>query len=398
MQLTPGSFFKHQIMKTYQPVTIDEVTKAYETLIRKAKVRMRVPAGFRHMPCMDDPAVVSLLPVGCDGMTTIQVERSEAVKERFFCEIVRMFNEEDRQTGLPKFRLKRFSIQERKEKRGEEEKIRTTVLLCLRDQVAMRVLLNRLTQAGIVEGNWSDMYAQVAAIRADLDSRKGSPVVIKTDISEFHPSVDRGRLIELLQARVGDRFDERIMQLLHHAISGHSSADKVRGLPLGLSISVILAEFYAQQMALPALVPGVSVYRYADDIVFIADEGTDAAMILSAFDRRLSVFGLRRNEGKTKVVADGVFDYLGVAFNGTNLSVKESGLKRWSTSVWAEVGKDIESHRILAALHPDRPIPDRHEIIRNTFKEYKRGGRSSYWKFVRRVQALNQSVSDPKAA
>jgi hypothetical protein len=80
------------------------------------------------------------------------------------------------------------------------------------------------------------------------------------------------------------------------------------------------------------------------------------------------------------------------------LSVKESGLKRWSTSVWAEVGKDIESHRILAALHPDRPIPDRQEIIRNTFKEYKRGGRSSYWKFARRVQALNQPLSDPQAA
>lgn len=385
-------------MKTYQPVTMEEVATAYETLISKARAKLRVPAGFRGMAGMDDPAVVSLLPVGCDGMTTIQVERNPDTKARFFREVVRMFNEDDRQTGLPKFRLKRFSIQERIEKRGGQEKIRTTVLLCLRDQVAMRVLLNRIKQSGIVHGNWSDMYAQVAAIHADLESRKGAPVVIKTDISDFHPSVNRMQLIELLQTRMSARLEARVLQLLKYVISGNPSADQVRGLPLGLSVSVLLAEFYAQQMDLPALIPGVSVYRYADDIVLIADEGTDADMILSALDQRLSAFGLRRNQGKTKVAVDGAFDYLGVEFRGTKLSVKEAGLKRWSTAVWAEVGKDIESHRILAALHPDRQMPDRRDLIRSAFKEYKRGGRSSYWKFARRVLALNQPEQDAIAA
>ncbi len=230
-------------MKTYQPVTMEEVATAYETLISKARAKLRVPAGFRGMAGIDDPAVVSLLPVGCDGMTTIQVERNPDTKARFFREVVRMFNEDDRQTGLPKFRLKRFSIQERIEKRGGQEKIRTTVLLCLRDQVAMRVLLNRIKQSGIVHGNWSDMYAQVAAIHADLESRKGAPVVIKTDISDFHPSVNRMQLIELLQTRVSARLEARVLQLLKYVISGHPSADQVRGLPLGLSVSVLLAEF-----------------------------------------------------------------------------------------------------------------------------------------------------------
>jgi hypothetical protein len=183
----------------------------------------------------------------------------------------------------------------------------------------MRVLLNRIKQSGIVHGNWSDMYAQVAAIHADLASRKGAPVVIKTDISDFHPSVNRMQLIELLQTRVSARLEARVLQLLKYVISGHPSADQVRGLPLGLSVSVLLAEFYAQQMDLPALIPGVSVYRYADDIVLIADEGTDADMILSALDQRLSAFGLRRNQGKTKVAVDGAFDYLGVEFRGMKL-------------------------------------------------------------------------------
>lgn len=385
-------------MPEFQTVTITEVAQAYDTLISKARAKRRVPAGFRGMAGLDDPAIVSLLPVGCDGMTTIQVERSADSKERLFREVVRMFNEDNPITGLPKFRLKRFSIQEKKEKRGAEEKVRTIVLLCLRDQLAMRVLLNRITQAGIVTGNWSDMFGQVEAIVKDLHGRKGSPVVIKTDISAFHPSVDREKLIDLLKTRTGDCFDDRTMMLLTHVISGHSSADKVKGLPLGLSVSVILAEFYAQQMQLPSLLPGVSVYRYADDIVLIADQGADAAMILSALDRRFAEFGLRRNQEKTKVAFDGIFDYLGVQFCGTKVSVKEAGLKRWDTAVWAEVGKDIESHRIVAALHPDRSVPDRKELIRNAFHEYKRGGRSSYWKFSRRVLGLNEAAFNSEAA
>jgi len=399
MQLTPPQHLKSpKHMKAFQPVTIEEVRNAYEHLVNKGRAKIRVPAGFRGMAGMDDPSIVSLLPVGRDGMTTVQVEKSPDAKAKFLAEVVRLFNEDDRVTGQPKFRMKRFSIQERKEKRGDQEKIRRTVLLCLRDQVAMRVLLNRITGAGIVSGNWNDMYGQVAAIYADLLGRRGMPVIIKTDITEFHPSVDRSKLIQLLRTRTEDRFDERTLGFLDYAIAGHPSAEEVSGLPLGLSLSVILAEFYAQQMDLPGLIPGVSVYRYADDILLVAEPGTDPAMILQALDARLTEFGLRRNLVKTKVILNGVFDYLGVDFKGVNVSIDDTCVRRWSTAVWAEVGKDIESHRIVAALRENAASPDRRTLIHNAFKEYKRGGRSSYWKFVQRVRALNSPEANVSAA
>lgn len=398
MQLTPPLPFKTLPMNRYTPVTIEEVSAAYEHLVRKGRTRIRVPAGFRGLAGTDDPAIVSLLPVGRDGMTTIQVEKSPEAKARFFAEVVRLFNEDDRATGQPKFRLKRFSVQERKEKRGDQEKIRRTVLLCLRDQIAMRVLLNRITKAGIVSGNWNDIYGQVAAIHADLSGRAEMPVIIKTDISEFHPSVDRSMLIDLLKTRTGDLFDARTLGFLSYAIEGHPSVDEVPGLPLGLSVSVILAEFYAQQMNLPGLIPGVSVYRYADDILLVAAPGTDPDMILERLDARLTRFKLRRNLGKTKVILDGVFDYLGVIFNGTTVSIDETKVRRWSTSVWAEVGKDIESHRIVSALRGDAQMPEKKVLISNAFREYKRGGRSSYWTFVQRVRALNLPEAKRTAA
>ena len=385
-------------MNEFLPVTFEEVRDAYEHLVNKGRAKIRVPAGFRGMAGMDNPSIVSLLPVGRDGMTTVQVEKSPESKAKFFAEVVQLFNEDDRITGMPQFRMKRFSIQERKEKRGDQEKIRRTVLLCLRDQVAMRVLLNRITRAGIVSGNWNDMYGQVAAIHADLLGRRGMPVIIKTDISEFHPSVDRSKLIERLKERTHNKFDTRTLDFLAYAISGHPSAQEVPGLPLGLSLSVILAEFYAQQMDLPGLIPGVSVYRYADDILLIAEPGTDPEMILQALDARLTEFGLRRNLAKTKVILDGVFDYLGVDFKGVTVSIDDTRVRRWSTAVWAEVGKDIESHRIVAALRDNAVSPDRRTLIHNAFKEYKRGGRSSYWKFVQRVRALNGPEANVSAA
>jgi hypothetical protein len=242
------------------------------------------------------------------------------------------------------------------------------------------------------------MYGQVAAIHADLLGRRGMPVIIKTDISEFHPSVDRSKLIQLLRTHTEDRFDERTLGFLDYAISGHPSVQEVPGLPLGLSLSVILAEFYAQQMDLPGLIPGVSVYRYADDILLVAEPGTDPEMILQALDARLTEFGLRRNLVKTKVVLNGVFDYLGVDFKGVIVSIDDTRVRRWSTAVWAEVGKDIESHRIVAALRDNAVSPDRRTLIQNAFKEYKRGGRSSYWKFVQRVRALNGPEANVSAA
>jgi len=378
-----------KLMRVYDPVTIDEVQEAYKQLVNKASRKARIPAGFRGVVCMDDPAIVSLLPVGRDGMTTIQVEKSDKSKSLFFSEVVRLFNEDHGETKLPKFKLKRFSIQERKEKSGEQTKVRRTVLLCLRDQVAMRVLLNRIKQAGLVSGNWNDVFAQISAIHADLKNRKSMPLIIKTDISEFHPSVNREMLIELIKTKMSDLFDNRTMGFLEYAISGHPSAVDVPGLPQGLSVSVILAEFYAQQMNLSQLIPGVSVYRYADDILFIADPGTDADSILNQLDEQLSKFNLRRNLEKTKVITDGAFCYLGVDFEGNRVSIDNSRQRRWSTAVWAEVGKDIESYRIVAALRADAAMPDQKQLIRNTFREYKRGVRSSYWKLIQKVSALN---------
>ncbi len=400
MQLTSRiKTLKNMTMPEFQPVTITEVAQAYDTLIGKARAKRRVLAGFRGFSRQDDPAVYSLLPVGCDGLTTVHLERDQEKKKRLFLEIVRMFNENVHQTEIPKFRLKRFSVREKTEKGENGDKVRTTVLLCLRDQIAMRVLLNRITRAGIVTGKRSDMYGQIESIVKDLRSRRGRPVIVKTDIKSFHPSVDRQKLIELLHTEAVDQLDERTLTILEHVIAGHSSADKVTGLPLGLSVSVILAEFYAQQMRLPSLVPGVSVYRYADDIVMIADEGTNPSKILSALDRRLSAFGLIRNEPKTNVPADGAFDYLGVQFQGTRLSIKEGGLTRWENSVWAEVERDYESYLIASSLKPDGgPMPDRKKLIRDAFKEYKRGPRSSYWKFTRRVLALNECVELSVAA
>ena len=379
-------------MREFQPVTIEEVTAAYETLLSKGKARIRIPSGYRGIAGLDDPARTSLLPVGRDGMTTIQVEKDERSRARFLGEVMRMFNEDDRMTGKPKFRLKPFSVKVRVEKRGDKEKERRTVLLCLRDQVAMRVLLGRLRDALPLKQGWNDMFGIVSAKVADLRLRKGTPLLVKTDISEFHPSVDRDLLMDMLSNRTNGRLDERTLQILSHCIREHRSAGEVTGLPMGLSISVLLAEFYADQMGLETLVPGVSVYRYADDILMVADEGAAPQPILDALDKRLSEFRLLRNQAKTRIVTGETYTFLGVDFTGAVVSIDDARLRKWSTAVWAEVAKDVESHRILKSIGGATEVPEKAVIIRDAFREHKRGSRSSYWKFVQRIRTLNDSA------
>lgn len=371
----------------FVPVTVAEVESAYERLLEKGREKTRLAAAFRAIDGLTDPARVSLRPVGCDGMTTRQVERSAETKRQFFSEIVRMYNEDRPGTGLPKFRLKPFKVQVRRESRDGKEKERRTVVLCLRDQVAVRVLLARLTAALPVGERWNQVYATVESLVRDIRNRSTPPLIIKTDISQFHPSVDRTRLLGMLRAK--GVLDSRTMDILEHVLCGHPSADEVAGLPMGLSVSVLLGEVYAASMQLDGMVPGVRVHRFADDIVLVAGSGADPAPILCELDVRMAALGLSRNAEKTVVVKEGRFEFLGVQFDGRRVWHDEQRVKRWEAAVWTEVGRDIRSHQVMAGLDSAHPLPDRREVARAAFREHKRGERSAYWRYMQRLRALD---------
>jgi len=158
---------------------------------------------------------------------------------------------------------------------------------------------------------------------------------------------------------------------------------------MGLSVSVLLGEVYAASMALDGMIPGVRVHRFADDIVLVAEAGTDPGPILCELDARMNAFGLSRNAEKTVIVEGGRFEFLGVQFDGRRVWHEESRFKRWESSVWTEVGRDLRSHQVVAGLDPACPMPDRRVVARAAFREYKRGERSAYWRFMQRVRALD---------
>lgn len=373
--------------QAFVPVTETEVEAAYDRLLEKGREKTRLAAAFRSIDGLTDPARVSLRPVGCDGMTTRQVERSPEAKRRFFSEIVRMFNEDHPGTGLPKFRLKRFKVQVRRESRDGKEKERRTVVLCLRDQVAVRVLLARLTAALPMGERWNQVYATVQGLVRDIRGRATPPLIIKTDISQFHPSVDRTLLLGMLRSR--GLLDGRTLHILEQVLCGHPSADEVPGLPMGLSVSVLLGEFYAASMQLNEMLAGLRVHRFADDIVLVAEAGTESAPILRALDDRMAAIGLSRNGEKTVVVEGGRFEFLGVQFDGRRVWHDETRVKRWEAAVWAEVGRDMRSHQVMAGLDPGHPLPDRRDVARAAFREHKRGERSAYWRYMQRLRALD---------
>jgi len=379
-------------MPEFKPVSLEEIEGAYEHLLKKARNKKRTSSAYQGLLDSDNAAIYPLLPVGVDKMTTRQVERSASDKQRFFREIQRLFNEMDRQTGLPKFKLKRFKVNTTEEKKADGTmKQRSTVILSLRDQVMMRVVLDRLTAMLQIPKGWSDMFGIVRDIHADLRSRKGIPLVIRTDITMFHPSIDRAMLMAHLKNALIGKLDARMEYILEYVISRYPSAGEVQGLPLGMPTSVILAEFYARVMNLGDLSPGIGLYRYADDILIIADEGTDPSQLIARLDNRLDRFGLKRNESKTNVILNNEFVFLSVGFMKGVICIDDSRIRKWNHTVWSEVSKDLKAYELLARLDPTTTIPDKREVAAKAFREYKRGPKSSQWKFIQRVLQLNRT-------
>ena len=51
----------------------------------------------------------------------------------------------------------------------------------------------------------------------------------------------------------------------------------------------------------------------------------------------------------------------------------------------------LKAYELLARLDPARAMPEKREVAAKAFREYKRGPKSSQWKFIQRVLQLNRT-------
>ena len=142
--------------------------------------------------------------------------------------------------------------------------------------------------------------------------------ILDADVSKYFDRIERGRLVELLQRRIGDR---RLLRLIDKwlragVMEDGQWFDTGRGTPQGAVISPLLANVYLHYVIdawvhrtwRPQEARGeMIIVRYADDFVLGFQYRSDAVRFQREATARLARYGLDLHPDKTRLIEFGRF-------------------------------------------------------------------------------------------
>lgn len=211
--------------------------------------------------------------------------------------------------------------------------------------------------------------------------KMGGGWVLDVDLRSFFDTVDHGLLREMFQSRVRDGVVCRMIgKWLNAGVMEEGSIHRPsRGTPQGGVISPLLANLYLhhavdvwfEQQVKPRLRGEAFLVRYADDIVMVFKQESDARRVEAVLALRLERFKLELNLEKTRLVYFGrpqpggpdpdTFTFLGFTLHW--------GKSRKGTAIiYAKTAKK-SLNRFLQALHEwcrrhrHLPVPEQHKAL-----------------------------------
>ena len=157
------------------------------------------------------------------------------------------------------------------------------------------------------------------AIRRVVELREdGWRWVIRTDIADCFPSVDRNRLLLRLEQLITDpALLDVVATLIRRPVrSRYRLIDHQRGIPQGGALSPLLSNLMLDEVDRYLLARGHQVVRYADDLVITArtEDETVAALAAARLGAEREGFKLGKDKTMTTTFDDG-FYFLGEEVN-----------------------------------------------------------------------------------
>ena len=170
----------------------------------------------------------------------------------------------------------------------------------------------------------------------------GCAWVLELDIRKYFDTIDRTRLMELVELRVSDR---RVLKLVRKWLDAGVMEDgvtreTVTGTPQGGVISPLLANIYLHVLDRTWAERGVgTLVRYADDAVVMCRSREEAEAALGLVGEVLAELGLELHPDKTRIVDLGEgregFDFLGCHFHArVSGRLLERGIRRYYLHRW----------------------------------------------------------------
>ena len=370
--------------------TLQEIEVAFDALIQGKIRNRRKSVAFESIGYCITAQNTSVLPVGTDGITTMHVLKTPESKVYFFNEILRLTNECIPNTDIPRIEFKQYKI---KEITIDDTKKRTIVIPCLRDQVVVRCILNKLNQIGITdEENRPNPKIDALTRKVRNSILSGKPKkIIRTDITNYYPSINTANLLKKLEASHGDIIDSRMMHLIRKVLVDNKSKEGYSGLPLGVGFCVLLANYYISEMKLAYHFPGIDLIRFEDDVMFIVEDSIDENLILSKLDAIYEQFGINRSEKKTEIMgAMSDFKFVGVNYKEGKVFIGEEKFNKWKVSVADDIKKQFRDFTMLKVIDPNAEIPKNRDLVSKIWKAHKKGERSKVYQHSLKIQRINE--------
>lgn len=184
----------------------------------------------------------------------------------------------------------------------------------------------------------------IREIKSLLLQNKDELYYLKIDIKGFYDNLDHRILLEDC---LKDITHNGVITLIRRAIinktvpknykkvNSSSYHNKV-GVPQGLSISNVLAGIYMKEFDIEFNNVGLKYMRYVDDILIFAKQH-EINVIEQKVESALIAIGLETNDKTEKGEISKSFDYLGYQISSENISVRESTVDRFITSIIAMI-------------------------------------------------------------
>ena len=217
-----------------------------------------------------------------------------------------------------------------------KDELRKLAVPSLKDKFAQNILTRELS--GYFDKSFSNRsYAYrngksyANAIYRVRDFFKIYDFAVKTDIKDFFENIDHEKLLEILRANIRDARIIRLIELWikNGIFERFDYRAHAKGVHQGDVLSPLLSNIYLNQMDKFLESSGVEFVRYADDFVmfFVSYEAAERG--LARLKDFLKTISLSLNEAKTSIHGkDSEFAFLGVSFEGANLSIGEEKFKR----------------------------------------------------------------------
>lgn len=255
-------------------------------------------------------------------------------------------------------------------------------------QGALREILEAVYEQDFLECSYGFRPGRSAhdALRAvnRMVSQERTTVILEADIQAFFDSIDRKKLLELLQIRVADTPLLRLLGKCLHVgvLDGEEFSKPDEGTAQGSIISPMFGNVYLHYVLdcwferdiEPRLKGRARLIRYADDFVVGFERRDDAGRVLEVLHKRMAKYGLTLHPDKTRLIPfarprtgeDGrsgarTFDFLG--FTMYWCRTRRGGWRLGMKTRKARLQRALLSLSEWCRRHRHRPLDEQHAAL-----------------------------------